>query len=94
MEERDRILKMVQDHRITAQEGLRLLDILDSQDDAFYGQRTCCVSVGPEVRWGSEWHRVLAQTVARSITQAVASTVRCGVRPTLHFVFGGSRFGV
>jgi hypothetical protein len=91
LEERDRILKMVRDHRISAEEGARLLDLVSVQDERHDEPQTIRVGLGSVVTCDLEWCRTLAQTVARSITEEVESVMRCGVRPALDFVFGGSR---
>jgi hypothetical protein len=92
LEERDRILKMVQDHKITAEEGSRLLDVLDMQDQPAE-ESGCRVSIEPAVRYVAEWSQAIAQTVARSLTEAVERPIRNNVRPALQFIIDGSWLG-
>jgi hypothetical protein len=81
--ERLKIMKMVQDGKISAEEGIELLDMLTEKDAK--GKNVASAAAEPQ-RNNPQWFRVV-------VTDAVTGKVRVNVRLPMSLVNAGMKMG-
>lgn len=95
MEERKMVLKMIEDGKITAEEGIKLLEAMDKNDPASNGEKGSTTDLSKKVKWeeGESYRKRARQgaaSTANLFTSFVENTIQKIKDVDLDFNFGSA----